>query len=157
MNALKSQLRWPDLVRRRLTHWHPTTCQGLVIRHHPSTMRLRSSAFLWLWTLRYVSALEESEAGVIDWHKELVGVPLTDSTKALPMFIRSDPSSPTKKTGMAVATKSNVLAVLNPGSTGNVVWRREFDQSEGRILQYKTHRDGTSLSNATVTRRQYNS
>ncbi|QRW23033.1 endoplasmic reticulum membrane protein [Rhizoctonia solani] len=57
------------------------------------------------------------------------------------MFIRSDPSSPTKKTGMAVATKSNVLAVLNPGSTGNVVWRREFDQAEGRILQYKTHRD----------------
>ncbi|QRW23080.1 endoplasmic reticulum membrane protein [Rhizoctonia solani] len=141
MNTLKSQLRWPDLVRRRLTHWHPTTCQGPVIRHHSSTMRLRSSAFLWLWALRYVSALEESEAGVIDWHKELVGVPLTDSTKALPMFIRSDPSSPTKKTGMAVATKSNVLAVLNPGSTGNVVWRRKFDQSEGRILQYKTHRD----------------
>ncbi|CAE6440307.1 unnamed protein product, partial [Rhizoctonia solani] len=104
-------------------------------------MRLRSSAFLWLCTLRYVSALEESEAGVVDWHKELVGVPLTDSTKALPAFIRSDPSSPAKKTGMAVATKSNVLAVLNPGSTGNVVWRRRFDQSEGRILQYKTHRD----------------
>ncbi|QRW23034.1 endoplasmic reticulum auxin efflux carrier [Rhizoctonia solani] len=82
MNALKSQPGWPDLVRRRLTHWHPTTCQGLVIRHHSSTMRLRSSAFLWLWALRYVSALEESEAGVIDWHKELVGVPLTDSTKA---------------------------------------------------------------------------
>ncbi|EUC67732.1 hypothetical protein RSOL_558170, partial [Rhizoctonia solani AG-3 Rhs1AP] len=42
---------------------------------------------------------------------------------------------------MAVATKSNVLAVLNPGSTGNIVWHRQFDQSEGRILQYKTHRD----------------
>ncbi|KAF8748749.1 hypothetical protein RHS01_10584 [Rhizoctonia solani] len=112
-------------------------------------MRLRSSAFLWLWALRYVSAFEESEAGVVDWHKELVGVPLTDSTKALPMFIRSDPSSPTKKTGMAVATKSNVLAVLNPGSTGNVVWRREFDQAEGRILQYKTHRDAlVSISGA---------
>jgi hypothetical protein len=83
-------------------------------------MRLRSSAFLWLCALRYVSALEESEAGVVDWHKELVGVPLTDSTKALPAFIRSDLSSPVKKTGMAVATKSNVLAVLNPGSTGNV-------------------------------------
>ncbi|KDN38529.1 hypothetical protein RSAG8_09418, partial [Rhizoctonia solani AG-8 WAC10335] len=104
-------------------------------------MRSRTSAFLWLWALRYVSALEESEAGVIDWHKELVGVPLTDSPKSLPAFIRSDPTSPTKKTGMAVATKSNVLAVLNPGSTGNIVWRRQFDQSEGRILQYKTHRD----------------
>ncbi|CAE6535426.1 unnamed protein product [Rhizoctonia solani] len=104
-------------------------------------MRLRTSAFLWLWALRYVSALEESEAGVVDWHKELVGVPLTDSLKTLPAFIRSDPTSPTKKTGMAVATKSNVLAVLNPGSTGNIVWRRQFDPSEGRILQYKTHRD----------------
>ncbi|EUC59888.1 endoplasmic reticulum protein, putative, partial [Rhizoctonia solani AG-3 Rhs1AP] len=104
-------------------------------------MRLRTGAFLWLWALRYASALEESEAGVIDWHKELVGVPLTDSAKSLPAFIRSDPTSPTKKTGMAVATKSNVLAVLNPGSTGNIVWRRQFDQSEGRILQYKTHRD----------------
>ncbi|KAG8683374.1 hypothetical protein FRC11_013646, partial [Ceratobasidium sp. 423] len=104
-------------------------------------MRLRTGAFLWLWALRYVSALEESEAGVIDWHKELVGVPLTDSPKSLPAFIRSDPTSPSKKTGMVVATKSNVLAVLNPGSTGNIVWRRQFDQSEGRILQYKTHRD----------------
>ncbi|CAE6492839.1 unnamed protein product [Rhizoctonia solani] len=104
-------------------------------------MRLRTGAFLWLWALRYVSAMEESEAGVIDWHKELVGVPLTDSPKSLPAFIRSDPTSPTKKTGMAVATKSNVLAVLNPGSTGNVVWRRQLDESEGRILQYKTHRD----------------
>ncbi|CAE6434911.1 unnamed protein product [Rhizoctonia solani] len=104
-------------------------------------MRLRTGPFLWLWALRYVSALEESEAGVIDWHKELVGVPLTDSAKSLPAFIRSDPTSPTKKTGMAVATKSNVLAVLNPGSTGNIVWRRQFDHSEGRILQYKTHRD----------------
>ncbi|KAJ1304145.1 hypothetical protein OPQ81_008545 [Rhizoctonia solani] len=104
-------------------------------------MWLRTSAFLWLWALRYVSALEESEAGVIDWHKELVGVPLTHSPKSLPGFIRSDPTSPAKKTGIAVVTKSNVLAVLNPGSTGNIVWRRQFDQSEGQILQYKTHRD----------------
>ncbi|KAH7325157.1 hypothetical protein B0J17DRAFT_682400 [Rhizoctonia solani] len=104
-------------------------------------MRLRTGAFLWLWALKYVSAIEESEAGVIDWHKELVGVPLTDSPKSLPAFIRSDPTSPAKKTGMAVATKSNVLAVLNPSSTGNIVWRRQFDESEGRILQYKTHRD----------------
>ncbi|KAJ1299996.1 hypothetical protein OPQ81_011830 [Rhizoctonia solani] len=104
-------------------------------------MWLRTSAFLWLWALRFVLALEESEAGVIDWHKELVGVPLTHSPKSLPGFIRSDPSSPAKKTGIAVVTKSNVLAVLNPGSTGNIVWRRQLDQSEGRILQYKTHRD----------------
>ncbi|KAJ1304201.1 hypothetical protein OPQ81_008601 [Rhizoctonia solani] len=104
-------------------------------------MWLRTSAFLWLWALRYVSALEESEAGVIDWHKELVGVPLTHSPKSLPGFIRSDPTSPAKKTGIAVVTKSNVLAVLNPGSTGNIVWRRQFDQSEGQILQYKTHWD----------------
>ncbi|KAJ1302386.1 hypothetical protein OPQ81_002704 [Rhizoctonia solani] len=104
-------------------------------------MWLRTSVFLWLWALRFVLALEESEAGVIDWHKELVGVPLTHSPKSLPGFIRSDPSSPAKKTGIAVVTKSNVLAVLNPGSTGNIVWRRQLDQSEGRILQYKTHRD----------------
>ncbi|CUA76989.1 hypothetical protein RSOLAG22IIIB_06436 [Rhizoctonia solani] len=93
-------------------------------------MRFCTGAFLWLWALRYVSTLEESEAGVIDWHKELVGVPLTDYPKSLHAFIRSDPTSPTKKTGMAVATRSNILAVINPGSTGNIVWRRQFDQSE---------------------------
>jgi hypothetical protein len=83
-------------------------------------MRLRIGLLLWLQTLLYVSALEESEAGVVDWHQELVGVPVTDSVKTLPLFIRSDPANPVKKTGIAVVTKSNVLSVINPGSTGNL-------------------------------------
>ncbi|QRW10303.1 endoplasmic reticulum membrane protein [Ceratobasidium sp. AG-Ba] len=104
-------------------------------------MRVRIGLVLWLPALLNVLGLEESEAGVIDWHKELVGVPLTHSIQTVPAFIRSDPASPVKKTGIAVVTKSNVLSVINPGSTGNIVWRRVFDKSEGPILQYKTHRD----------------
>ncbi|KAG9119129.1 hypothetical protein FRC07_006008 [Ceratobasidium sp. 392] len=121
-------------------------------------MRVRIGLLLWLPTLLHVYGLEESEAGVIDWHQELVGVPVTNSPKTLPAFIRSDPSSPAKKTGIAVVTKSNVLSVINPGDTGNIgeyfreargfassdvslVWRRVFDKAEGPILQYKTHRD----------------
>ncbi|KAG9080144.1 hypothetical protein FRC06_007017, partial [Ceratobasidium sp. 370] len=83
----------------------------------------------------------ESEAGVVDWHQELVGVPVTTSVKTRPAFIRSDPTSPVKKTGIAVVTKSNVLSVINPGTTSNIVWRRVFDKAEGPILQYKAHRD----------------
>ena len=83
-------------------------------------MRLKLGLLIWLQALISVSALEESEAGVIDWHKELIGVPITDSQKTLPAFIRSDVTSPTKKTGIAVVTKSNVLAVVNPGSTSNI-------------------------------------
>ncbi|KAG8768084.1 hypothetical protein FRC12_005774, partial [Ceratobasidium sp. 428] len=104
-------------------------------------MRIRAGLLLWLPLLSHVFALEETEAGVIDWHQELVGVPVTNSAKILPAFIRSDPTSPNKKTGIAVVTKSNVLSVINPGSAGNIVWRRVFDKAEGPVLQYKTHRD----------------
>jgi hypothetical protein len=105
---------------------------------HPSfwslTMRLRTGLVLWLHALVYVSALEESEAGVIDWHKELVGVPLTDSVKTFPAFIRSDVNSPAKKTGMAVATKSNVLAVINPSTTGNIGARPTLDRPRACLI-----------------------
>lgn len=79
---------------------------------------------LWLWFIGlYVAqiwALHLSEAGVVDWHKPFVGVPLVSSLSTAPTFHRLAKSGAATQSVILTATSSNVLAALNPvdGSIG---------------------------------------
>ena len=66
-----------------------------------------------------INALHESEVGIVDWHKSLIGVPLSGSTSTAPVFHRVDIGRETKSV-VITATSSNVLAALDPvnGSVG---------------------------------------
>ena len=55
-----------------------------------------------------VVALHESDVGVVDWHKHLVGVPLISSPSTVPSFH----STPDGESVVLTATGSNVLAAL---------------------------------------------
>jgi ER membrane protein complex subunit 1 len=61
------------------------------------------------------AALTKEEAGVVDWHRALIGVPLTHWAHTAPSFHHVDSGSV-----ILAATGSNVLAALNPlnGSLG---------------------------------------
>jgi len=62
-------------------------------------------------------ALYESDVGVVDWHKELIGVPLVGPTSISPSFHRAD-----QKTIILAATTSNVLASLEPEDGSVCEW-----------------------------------
>ena len=70
-------------------------------------------AFLSL--LPGILALHASEAGVVDWHKPLIGVPLTHSQSLAPTFHRFSAGAGRKATKSVVisATSQNVLAALD--------------------------------------------
>ncbi|KAH7906600.1 hypothetical protein BJ138DRAFT_1015952 [Hygrophoropsis aurantiaca] len=91
-------------------------------------------------------ALHESDVGVVDWHKELIGVPLHESIHTAPVF---------HEDLILTATKSNVLAALNT-SDGTVVWRSIYDAADP-ILLFKIHGNSvTSLSGpGGATLREY--
>ena len=65
------------------------------------------------------NALHESEVGIVDWHKSLIGIPLSGSLSTAPAFHRVSLGEETKSVVIA-ATGSNVLAALDPvnGSVG---------------------------------------
>lgn len=65
-------------------------------------------------------ALHASEAGVLDWHKPQVGVPLVHSPSTAPTFHRRQYESGATRSIVLSATQSNVLAALHPnnGSLG---------------------------------------
>jgi hypothetical protein len=54
-------------------------------------------------------ALHETDVGVVDWHKHLVGVPLSGSISTAPSFHRTG-----NKSVILTATGNNVLAALDP-------------------------------------------
>ncbi|KAJ7709007.1 hypothetical protein B0H17DRAFT_916569 [Mycena rosella] len=66
-----------------------------------------------------VLAIHESDVGVIDWHKKLIGVPL-----AAPVVHHGENGSV-----LLVPTASNVLAALNT-TDGSVAWRYLFDAAD---------------------------
>jgi hypothetical protein len=74
-----------------------------------------------------VHALREAHAGVLDWHKPLIGVPLTQFARTAPALHRltSSASSPSSSDAgfsenanarslIVTATASNVLAAIHP-------------------------------------------
>ncbi|KAJ7066771.1 DUF1620-domain-containing protein [Mycena belliarum] len=68
-------------------------------------------------------AIHESDVGVIDWHKRLIGVPLASP------IIRHTEKNGTTQSVLVVPTASNVLAALNIAD-GSVVWRYLFDAAD---------------------------
>ena len=60
-------------------------------------------------------ALHESDVGIVDWHKLLIGIPLSGSVMTAPVFHHVG-----NKTIVLTATGNNVLAALEPedGSVG---------------------------------------
>lgn len=59
-------------------------------------------------------ALHSSEAGVVDWHKPLVGVPLIGALSTSPAFHRINEVDGRTHSVVLTATSSNVLAALDP-------------------------------------------
>ena len=80
---------------------------------------------LVLWAALCIApalGLQASEAGVVDWHKPLVGVPLADWQSTAPAFHRPEKASDSV---IVTATGSNVLAALNAtdGSIGALCYK----------------------------------
>jgi ER membrane protein complex subunit 1 len=66
-------------------------------------------------------ALHQSDVGITDWYKNLIGVPRITTLSTAPIFHRILNSAPTTKSGLLTATDSGVLAALNSvdGSLGS--------------------------------------
>ncbi|KAI9058646.1 DUF1620-domain-containing protein [Trametes sanguinea] len=84
-------------------------------------------------------ALHASEAGVIDWHKALAGVPLVQSPATAPSFHRRAFDNGATRSLVLTATESNVLAALDPVD-GSLEWRHVFDDDD-HILAYRKSND----------------
>ena len=105
-----------------------------------------------------VLALYESDVGIVDWHRPLVGVPLTSSLNTAPTF-HAIPRRPPTEALLLTATSGNVLAALrvSNGQLGafqprfshllssdfGTAWRFLFDPTDP-IIHYQQHRDGMS-------------
>lgn len=68
---------------------------------------------IWLSQLYQATAIQKSLAGVVDWHKALIGVPRADLS---PSFQRIPALNGTgvDQDVLVTVTDHNVLAVLNP-------------------------------------------
>lgn len=110
---------------------------------------------LFLLCLPTAQALHESDVGVVDWHRQLIGVPLTGALATAPIFHHVGENSI-----ILTATGSNALAALDSvnGSVGAwkvlvagedksdvavlaVVWRHVHEM-EDRIAGFYKHRNG---------------
>ncbi|KAF8678535.1 hypothetical protein AX14_004695 [Amanita brunnescens Koide BX004] len=100
-------------------------------------MRLCLFHVLALFSAQAVCALHESDVGLIDWYKRLIGVPLAGAVDTAPRFLHSGNESL-----VLTATANNVLAALHPRN-GSVAWRFLFDP-EDRINAF--HTDDTVIT-----------
>ncbi|KAH9476635.1 ER membrane protein complex subunit 1 [Psilocybe cubensis] len=98
-----------------------------------------------------VYALHESDVGVVDWHKHLIGVPHSNAPVTAPSFVDVDLDETETgtaikangtKTVIVTTTGNNVLAVLDP-EDGAVLWRHIFD-AEDRVAGY--YKSSTTLA-----------
>ncbi|KAK0497691.1 hypothetical protein EDD18DRAFT_1158925 [Armillaria luteobubalina] len=105
-------------------------------------MRLISLLVVASW-LGTTFGIQESDAGIIDWHKQLVGVPLVASTSTAPVFHRVGGKN--TKSVILAATEQNVLAALNPVD-GSVAWRHIFEPEDAIVTFQKQDTTVTSLS-----------
>jgi ER membrane protein complex subunit 1 len=109
--------------------------------------------FSLLCVIPLTNGLHESDVGVVDWHKRLIGVPLAGSSSTAPTFYHVNGTSL-----VFTATGNNVLAALHPdnGSVGQyntilfcekliwfllIAWRYLFDP-EDRIAGFYNHDNG---------------
>ncbi|KAH7107261.1 hypothetical protein BKA62DRAFT_682862 [Auriculariales sp. MPI-PUGE-AT-0066] len=89
-------------------------------------------------------ALHAEDAGKVDWHTKLIGIPLRDRP-FVPNFHRVPPYrfKQSWKSVILTATDANVVAGLNPADS-SVVWRRQFTP-EDPIVNMKSNSDVIAL------------
>jgi hypothetical protein len=101
-------------------------------------MRLLNRALLAALSIATSWALQESEAGVVDWHKKLVGVPLSGSPSTAPVFHRF-----AERSFVLTATENNVLAALDTkdGSVGarSTLWTSKPYSLPGPSISLETY------------------
>lgn len=87
-------------------------------------------SYILLGFIPVIAALQANLAGVVDWHKPLLGQPLLEP---------SPPSIVETKAGRRILaiTQKNVIGALDEG--GEVVWRQQLDESDP-VVSY--HVDG---------------
>jgi len=102
------------------------------------TARMRPF-FLLLAFVPVILALQANLAGLVDWHKPLLGDPLLEP---------SPPSIVETKAGRRILalTQKNILGALD--DKGEVVWRQQLDESEP-VVSY--HVEGESKSSPCVS------
>lgn len=79
----------------------------------PGMLRL-IGLFLSAFYVLPALAVHDSEAGVVDWYKPLIGDALTGNPSLSPVFHRIGDHSGTTRSLVLTATTSNVLAALHP-------------------------------------------
>ncbi|KIJ47261.1 hypothetical protein M422DRAFT_66579 [Sphaerobolus stellatus SS14] len=80
---------------------------------------------VWLWiAILPCFALHQSDAGKIDWHKEQIGIPRTESLAVAPKFQLV--AGPIKRSVVITVSKDNVLAAVN-APDGALAWRHVLD------------------------------
>ncbi|KIJ24147.1 hypothetical protein M422DRAFT_56525 [Sphaerobolus stellatus SS14] len=80
---------------------------------------------VWLWiAILPCFALHQSDAGKIDWHKEQIGIPRTESLAVAPKFQLV--AGPIKRSVVITVSKNNVLAAVN-APDGALAWRHILD------------------------------
>lgn len=94
---------------------HPTWASGLILLSFTSFVPI-------------ISALQANLAGVVDWHKPLIGSPLLEPTP--PSFAGNQ---------IIAITKKNILAVLDAES-GNVRWRHLLEDHDP-VISYHVQDD----------------
>lgn len=110
---------------------------------------------IWLSQLYQATAIQKSLAGVVDWHKALIGVPRLDlepSFQRIPALNGSDATQDV----IVTATDHNILAVLDPadGNIGKcsvttectasdrpIVWRQKLEP-EDALVDLQVAHDG---------------
>ncbi|KAL5498433.1 hypothetical protein ACEPAH_2575 [Sanghuangporus vaninii] len=104
-------------------------------------LRVLCYGLLWPFVLRAVVALHESDAGVVDWHRSFIGVPLTHTQSLAPTFHRFNAGAGRQATKSVIlsATSENVLGAVDAVS-GDVVWRFAFEL-EDRIASFRADGD----------------
>lgn len=85
--------------------------------HGTRDMRLLTGLASFLSLCTAVFAIHESDVGVVDWHKHLVGVPLSGIPTTAPSFYRAG-----NKSIILTATANNVLAALEPANGALRTW-----------------------------------
>jgi ER membrane protein complex subunit 1 len=91
-------------------------------------MKLLPLGLLSLLWFNSIFALHESDVGIIDWYKPLVGVPHYSS------FHRFGTEN--TRSIILTATESNVLAALNPDS-GSIGEYAGFHRPEGLLVDWR--------------------
>ena len=66
------------------------------------------------WVVFSTNALHAADAGVVDWHKPLIGLPLIHSTSTSPIFHRTGNKDGPTQSLVLTATERNVLGALHP-------------------------------------------